>query len=64
MDALESYLADCENKRRRMRDRPNDAVLTQLRFLLDYFKTDRTTERPPTESDSNEAPTPDPSASH
>jgi hypothetical protein len=34
MDALESYRIDCENERRRMRDRPHDAVLTQLRSLL------------------------------
>lgn len=34
MKALELYLIDCENKRRRMRDRPSDAVLEDLRTLL------------------------------
>lgn len=37
LSALERYLTDCESKRRRRRDRPSDAVLTELRSLLDYF---------------------------
>lgn len=41
MDALEHYVKDCEAKRRRMRDRPSDLVVSQLRWLLDYLKTDR-----------------------
>lgn len=32
--ALERYLADCESKRRRRRDRPSDEVLGELRQLL------------------------------
>ena len=35
METLERYLNDCETKRRRMRDRPSDAVVTELRWLLD-----------------------------
>lgn len=38
MDALERYLSDCENKRRRMRDRPSDMVVQQMRWLVSYFK--------------------------
>jgi len=45
MDALEHYVNDCENKRRRMRDRPSDLVVSQLRWLLDYLKKDRAPER-------------------
>lgn len=41
MDALERYLIDCENKRRRMRDRPSDAVLAELRTLLQRFESVR-----------------------
>ena len=39
MDTLERYLIDCENKRRRMRDRPSDAVLAELRTLFDRFES-------------------------
>lgn len=35
MERLERYLDDCEGKRRRMRDRPSDAVLAELRELLE-----------------------------
>ena len=38
MDALHRYLTDCENKRRRMRARPSDAVLSDLRRLLDELQ--------------------------
>jgi hypothetical protein len=41
MNVLERYLTDCENKRRRMRARPSDAVLTELRSLLDSLKDER-----------------------
>ena len=34
MNALERYLFDCENKRRRSRDRPSNEVLGLLRRLL------------------------------
>jgi hypothetical protein len=34
MQVLERYLTDCEGKRRRMRDRPSNAVLLELRALL------------------------------
>ena len=34
MNALERYLLDCENKRRRSRDRPSNEVLSDLRRLL------------------------------
>jgi acyl-CoA-binding protein len=34
MHMLERYLTDCEGKRRRMRDRPSNAVLLELRALL------------------------------
>lgn len=48
MDVLERYVTDCENKRRRMRDRPSDAVVSELRMLLDSLKPDRD-ERGPSE---------------
>ena len=34
MHALEQYLVDCESKRRRLRDRPSNQVLEELRVLL------------------------------
>jgi hypothetical protein len=34
MQVLERYLTDCEGKRRRMRDRPSNVVLLELRALL------------------------------
>ena len=34
MMKLENYLIDCENKRRRSRDRPSNEVLSELRRLL------------------------------
>ena len=37
MESLKRYLTDCESKRRRMRDRPSDAVLSDLRRLLEAF---------------------------
>lgn len=62
MDALEHYVNDCENKRRRMRDRPSDLVVSQLRWLLDYLKTDHAPARPepPREHDSPTVPDPSP----
>jgi hypothetical protein len=39
MEALERYVADCETKRRRMRDRPSDTVINELRSLLDLVRT-------------------------
>lgn len=41
MESLERYVADCEGKRRRTRDRPSDAVVTELRSLLDFFRAVR-----------------------
>ncbi len=38
MQELERYLIDCENKRRRMRDRPSNAVLAALRALLERIE--------------------------
>jgi hypothetical protein len=38
MNALERYLLDCENKRRRSRDRPSNEVLSDLRRLLTQVK--------------------------
>ena len=38
MERLKQYLKDCENKRRRMRDRPNNAVLEELRVLVEHFE--------------------------
>jgi hypothetical protein len=35
MERLKKYLLDCENKRRRMRNRPSNEVLEQLRKLLE-----------------------------
>lgn len=37
MERLKQYLVDCENKRRRMRNRPSNEVLEQLRELLEHF---------------------------
>lgn len=41
MNAVELYLDDCEGKRRRMRNRPSDAVLAELRLLLSQLKDAR-----------------------
>jgi len=38
MESLKQYLEDCEGKRRRMRDRPSNAVLAELRELLDHVE--------------------------
>mgnify|MGYP006969354776 CR=1 FL=1 len=38
VEALEQYLADCENKRRRARDRPSNQVLEELRALLSRYR--------------------------
>lgn len=38
MERLKEYLEDCENKRRRMRNRPSNEVLEQLRELLEHFE--------------------------
>lgn len=38
MERLKQYLVDCENKRRRMRNRPSNEVLEQLRELLEHFE--------------------------
>ena len=38
MQSLRQYLRDCEKKRRRMRDRPSNAVLVELRELVDHFE--------------------------
>lgn len=38
MERLKQYLEDCENKRRRMRNRPSNEVLEELRALLDHFE--------------------------
>ena len=40
MKALKTYLIDCENKRRRMRDRPSNAVLAELRTLIEKHTED------------------------
>ena len=40
MQALKDYLIDCENKRRRMRDRPSIAVLVELRALIEQLAED------------------------
>lgn len=40
MQALKDYLIDCENKRRRMRNRPSNAVLAQLRALIEKHAED------------------------
>lgn len=40
MQALKDYLIDCENKRRRMRDRPSNAVLVELRALIEQLAED------------------------
>ena len=48
MEALHQYLTDCEGKRRRMRNRPSDAVLTELRRLLDEFRSAGETDDPTT----------------
>lgn len=45
MQALERYLTDCESKRRRMRDRPSNAVLAELRRLLDAYEEARMASR-------------------
>ena len=39
MQSLKRYLVDCENKRRRARDRPSNIVLEELRALLVAFET-------------------------
>lgn len=41
MDKLKEYLEDCEQKRRRIRARPSDAVLKELRDLLDAVEEAR-----------------------
>ncbi len=35
MDTLKKYLEECEGKRRRMRARPSDAVLKEIRRLVE-----------------------------
>ena len=69
MEALERYLTDCENKRRRMRDRPSDAVLAELRDLFDMVEAARgaleSVEVPPrshTPAERTEPPPPSPAA--
>jgi len=55
MEVLERYLSDCEAKRRRMRDRPSNQVLEELRSLLSRFKRSRTPEESPPHSESDPA---------
>jgi len=57
METLERYLNDCEGKRRRMRDRPSDVVLEELRSLLAAFKGVRRSEQesPPLEAPAADA---------
>jgi hypothetical protein len=38
LDRLEQYLTDCENKRRRARDRPSNQVLEEIRTLLSRYR--------------------------
>jgi hypothetical protein len=45
MKALERYLLDCENKRRRSRDRPSNEVLTELRLVLAQVEDARALEK-------------------
>jgi hypothetical protein len=57
-EALMHYLSDCENKRRRMRDRPSDAVLAELRTLLDRIEDDRPPRRSTLRRDSTHPDSP------
>ncbi len=47
MSTLERYLADCEGKRRRMRDRPSDEVLGEIRRLLRQLEEAKAERRTP-----------------
>jgi hypothetical protein len=49
MEVLERYLSDCEAKRRRMRDRPSNEVLSELRRLLTRFNHARPREGVPSD---------------
>lgn len=51
MDKLKEYLEDCEQKRRRTRARPSDAVLRELRDLFDAVEEAREDSAAPSERD-------------
>ncbi len=56
MDKLKEYLEDCEQKRRRTRARPSDAVLRELRDLFDAVEEAREDSAAPAERDATATP--------